>query len=282
MVKHRYLQQQIIKQQLAGLQSDLPQNTAPAIQLRRQAGRALLFSSILLASSVTAANETDEGFERQLGSHQHGEAHLDVVLADNQLLISFTTPAANIVGFEHQPRNEAEEQQVATARKYLLDLPGWLEIPAAAGCELTTAELVEADKHDEHDHDSHEENHDEHDHDKHDEHHDEHDHDSHEEHHDEHHDEHDHDNHKENHDGHHDDHDKHDGHHDGHDHAEGETHSDWQFEYALSCKDAARLSHFDIALFGQYPALEEIRVQAVGPAEQSLQELTPDKIRFRF
>ena len=44
-------------------------------------------------------------------AHVHGVAHLNVALEDNELYIEFISPAANIVGFEHQPKTEKTKRR---------------------------------------------------------------------------------------------------------------------------------------------------------------------------
>ncbi|MBN3563335.1 zinc uptake protein ZrgA [Aliamphritea spongicola] len=260
---------------------------APEKQVRQRTSRALLFTSVLLASSMASTASQagdDQGFERQLGSHQHGEAHLDIALDGNELVLSFTSPAANIVGFEYEPKTDKERQKVSDAKQFLLDAESWLGVPASAGCTLKEATFTaSAEDHDDHDHEKHDdhdhEKHDDHDHDKHEDHdhekHDDHDHEKHDDHDHEKHEDHDH----EKHDDH--DHEKHDDHeHD--DHGHNETHSDWQLEYHLECSDGQAVTYLDVGLFTVYPALENIRVQAVGAQRQSLQTLTPQDSRFEF
>ena len=76
-----------------------------------------------IACCAVAVSET-----RQLGSHEHGAAILNVAIADESLSIEYRTPAANIVGFEHAPSTEAQVQAVhdATELDYssLLSLAG--------------------------------------------------------------------------------------------------------------------------------------------------------------
>ncbi|WP_271273611.1 DUF2796 domain-containing protein [Aliamphritea hakodatensis] len=241
--------QQILIKDVAGQQPlAICRHSASQTQVRQRTSRALLFTSVLLASSMasTASQAGDDnGFERQLGSHQHGEAHLDIALDGNELVLSLMSPAANIVGFEYAPKTDKERQKVSDAKQFLLDAESWLGIPAAAGCTLEQAAFTESaedhDKHDDH------EKHDDHDHEKHDDH----------------------------------DHEKHDDH-DHDEHGHGDTHSDWRLEYHLQCSDGQAVTYLDVGLFTAYPALEKIRVQAVGTQQQSLQTLTPQNSRFEF
>ena len=60
-----------------------------------------------MSTAVCAAS--DPGEFRQHGSHVHGIAHLNLALANNTLFIEFESPAVDIVGFEHEPRNKEEQ-----------------------------------------------------------------------------------------------------------------------------------------------------------------------------
>jgi hypothetical protein len=65
--------------------------------------------------------------------HQHGVAHLTVVLEAQTLVIELTSPADNVVGFEHAPR-KAGEKAAVTAGTALLKRPALLVPNPEAGC----------------------------------------------------------------------------------------------------------------------------------------------------
>lgn len=52
---------------------------------------------------------------RHHGAHVHGLAHMDVIIAENQLMLSLQSPAMDIVGFEHQPGDAAQQAQLEQA-----------------------------------------------------------------------------------------------------------------------------------------------------------------------
>ena len=199
--------------------------------------------------------------ERELGSHVHGIANLNVAIFDSSLLVELESPWDNMVGFEHAPNTDEQKAMIDDALKHL-NAPDKLLDVQGGNCLLQEA-VVESTlsmMDDDHDHDG----------EKHDEHHDEHDHDG--EKHDEHHDEHDHDGEK--HDEHHDDHDGHD--HDEHDHdADGSEHSSVLATYRYECKEIAELKAVDVTLFSVWSGFEDIDVQAVGSKGQTQVELNP-------
>ncbi len=175
---------------------------------------------------------------RQLDSHNHGEAELNVVIEGNQVSLALLSPAANLVGFEHAAKNTEQQEKIDSAKEMLADAAAVFQFPAAAQCAVDTSSvhwtLEEGSEHKEHD-----------EHDEHDEHKE---HDEHEEH----------DEHKE-----HDEHDEHES-----------THSEYEAEYLFTCADATQIDSIEVKLFEQFPLFEKIRVQGVSGDKQFLEELT--------
>lgn len=113
------------------------------------------------------------------GGHQHGVGMVQLVLADNGFEAELTLPAADLVGFEHQPRNDGERAAVALAIALLEASDNLFSPNQAAGCRgkllaidspllvadsaaLTKAKTPKAEKavadddhHHDHDHDDH-------------------------------------------------------------------------------------------------------------------------------
>lgn len=244
--------------------------------------------------------------ERDLDSHEHGAALLNIALDDGAVFLELETPWNNLVGFEHEPSTDEQKAQVEAAMAQLRQ-PDQLFSFNGGSCAWTKVTVESTMEHDEHhdddhhddkhadgDHDdhhddehAHDEHHDDHHDDKHadDEHHDDHHDDkhAHDEHHDDHHDDkHAHDEHHDDHhddkhaDGeHHDDHDddKHADHDHDHDHDEG-THSSALVSYEYNCEDSGELQSIAINLFDVWSGFEELDVQLIGPGGQSAVELT--------
>ena len=70
------------------------------------------------------------------GAHQHGVAHLNVAVDGADLYLEFISPSANIVGFEHPPRTEAQNTTVDDAVELLKDGESLFVPPAGAQCRL--------------------------------------------------------------------------------------------------------------------------------------------------
>ena len=235
-------------------------------------------------SAVATANT-----ERDLDSHEHGAAVLNVALDDGAVFMELETPWNNLVGFEHNPSTDEQKAQVAEAMKILVEQPERMFTLNGGGCtaDKITVESsmdLEADGDNEHHDDEHHD--DEHKHDDDEAHHDDKHHDD--AHHDDdkHHDDAHHDDEKHHDDAHHDD-DKHhddDAHHDedehhdhDHDEHEGESHSSALVSYSYTCSDVGNLSSIAVNVFSLWSGFEELDVQLIGPAGQTGLELTANQ-----
>lgn len=116
----------------------------------------LLAAFLAVTGPVTAGKDHDHDAHdhghRQHDAHVHGVAELNVVVEADALLVELNTPAANIVGFEHPPRTEAERTAIAEARETLADGAALFAPSPAAECEQTshvvTLDLGAPDDHD--------------------------------------------------------------------------------------------------------------------------------------
>ncbi len=66
--------------------------------------------------------------------HTHGLGTLQIVLDDATLAVSFTAPAHDLVGFEHSPRNAAEEKALDEALSRLRRPDAVIATPPPARC----------------------------------------------------------------------------------------------------------------------------------------------------
>jgi len=106
-------------------------------------------------ATTSAANEQQP--------HQHGHARLQMAVGNNNVDLILTSPAFNLLGFEHEPRTGQQKQTLENARQWLTTQA--LITPDGSNCTVKSAsmsfgaEATEQDRHD-HDHD-HEESHNE-------------------------------------------------------------------------------------------------------------------------
>ena len=248
-------------------------------------------TTIIVASATISFAHAQT--ERDLDSHEHGHATLNIALDGSSAFIELESPWNNLVGFEHAPSTDEQHALVDDALA-LLNEPGrvfgfegtecvvtetMVENNLADGDDHHDDEHAEKDHDEEHHEDAHDDEHAEKDHDEehhedtHDDEHAEKDHDEehHEEAHDDEHAEKDHDD--EHHEDAHDDKHSEDGHHDDHD-AEGETHSSVLVSYSFECSDISKLNSIDVKLFETMTGFEELDVQMIGPGGQAAVELT--------
>jgi hypothetical protein len=216
---------------------------------------------VLTFFSPTAAI-SGEG-HRQHGVHQHGEGTLNVVVEGSELYLEFISPAADIVGFEHRPRNAAQENILQDSLRQLRDGGRLFNPAAAAGCRLVEAEVttellgMEKDDHGRqkergsHDHD------------------------------------HEHDHGRQHVLKNHDPHDSHGHDHDhGHDHQrkshDHDHHADFEASYRFSCTQPAYLDRLEVRVFEFFPTLRRIRAQVVNDQGQKGSVIDSDNRHLRL
>ncbi|MES9912819.1 MAG: DUF2796 domain-containing protein [Candidatus Sedimenticola sp. 4PFRAG1] len=119
--------------------------------IKTKKGILFLSISLLLAGSTQLCASEDEHEHHE--AHVHGEAQLLIALEGNTLEIEFSSPAMNIVGFEHQPVDEAQLKAVKSAIGTLKQPDLLFSITSAAKCDPMASEVESplAD-HSEHDH----------------------------------------------------------------------------------------------------------------------------------
>ena len=128
------------------------------------------FAVACVCSSSSVIAQT----ERELDSHMHGSANLNVAVVDSAVYLEFNTPWNNLVGFEHAPNTDEQHALVDDALK-LLNTPDELFSFKDGDCMLDEV-MLENNMMAEHDDEHGDEHGDEHDEEHKDEHDDEHDH----------------------------------------------------------------------------------------------------------
>ena len=213
-------------------------------------------SAIVLACAVLTgvASAASEGEHREHEAHEHGRGTLDIVAEGEELVVEFRIPAANVVGFEHAPRDDAQREAVRKAAETFRDPASVLVLPAEAECEVEEAEAgivgMGVEEHDDdhahegedHDHEGderakeeHEEEGEDHDHAK----------------------------------GEHEEHDEHSA------DSDGEAHSELRATYHFHCHAPERLVRIEVRVFEHLRDAEEIDVRVVTATAQTAMELHP-------
>lgn len=204
------------------------------------------FSLIALLAAAPALAEES----RQLGTHEHGVGLLNMAIDGDVLAIELNVPGADIVGFEHAAKAEADRAAVERALAVLADPANLIALPAAAACRMDEAVAhllgdteAASDEHAAHD-DHASDGHDDHDHDSHD--HAAHDHASHE-----------HDDHGE---AAHADHDE--AHHAEHHDAAG-GHTEFHAAYRWTCTNPTGLTSLAFPYFTAFENARELELQVI-------------------
>jgi hypothetical protein len=76
--------------------------------------------------------------------HDHGVARLDVAVEARGVSLLLEVPLDSLVGFEHEPRSDAERQQVDLALTRLRAGAALFRIDPAAGCAMKSMNLQSA------------------------------------------------------------------------------------------------------------------------------------------
>lgn len=208
--------------------------------LQTLSGLSILGLSAALAAPSQAAE-----------AHVHGLAQLQVALENGHVDLIFTSPAANIVGFEHAPKDDVQRKAVADAAEYLESQP--LFVADGTSCTLKEAsvssDLLGADHEHKHDDDHDGENHAKHEDQK----------------------------------EHHHDHAKHgDAKEHDHDHEpHGDAHTDFTVAQQLEC-DGEIGSGFTTPLLERFGGIEQLQVQWVRDSSQGSASLTSGNGRVGF
>jgi hypothetical protein len=162
--------------------------------------------------------------------HTHGEGTLQVLQAGSDWQLVLQLPAADVLGFEHEPETTAERRQFEKAESSLSHFKDIFGIDAKCSVVDTTMESPwqEATEHESVDHET-----DHHDADEHDEH------------------------------GHHEEHEEHEEHGKEDKHA---THSDFRVAYLLTCESP--ISKVEVTGFGLWPSVSMLRATWITQTNQ--------------
>ncbi|MEF1185966.1 zinc uptake protein ZrgA [Vibrio sinaloensis] len=89
----------------------------------------------LIAVTVSHVAIAEEGF-RQHEAHVHGEVELNIAQDGKELLMEITAPGADVVGFEHAPKNDEQKKILADAVATLNQADSVFTLSSAAGCHV--------------------------------------------------------------------------------------------------------------------------------------------------
>jgi hypothetical protein len=118
-----------------------------------------IFCLGVLSFVATGSARTEEFQQR--GVHEHGKVTINAAVDGKDLVIELDSPAVNVVGFEHEPRTDAERAAVRDASDLLKSGRGLFGTPPQALCTFRTTDLKaprwepshsEPGKHDEQEH----------------------------------------------------------------------------------------------------------------------------------
>ncbi|MDR1425027.1 MAG: DUF2796 domain-containing protein [Azoarcus sp.] len=74
-------------------------------------------------------------------AHEHGVAHLNLVVDEQEVEIELETPLANVLSFEHAPQTDAQKKEVRDMAALMRKADALFVFPAQARCELAEVSL---------------------------------------------------------------------------------------------------------------------------------------------
>jgi len=86
------------------------------------------------------ASESHDHEKRQLDSHEHGVSTLKIALEGQNIQMELESPAHDIVGFEHLPKNNKQKAEVNHALSLLQEPNEVFILSSEANCKITDNE----------------------------------------------------------------------------------------------------------------------------------------------
>lgn len=77
-----------------------------------------------------------------LEAHVHGKASINLVLDDQSLFIEFESPAYNLVGFEHEPKDQIQQKEVQDSLSLLSRPRKVFRFSDQAGCLVESVSVT--------------------------------------------------------------------------------------------------------------------------------------------
>ena len=97
--------------------------------------------AVLVLSAALTAAPAAAGERRELGAHEHGRSVLGIAVEGGRVALELKAPGADIVGFEHPARTDAERAAVRDAEAALADPLALFVPPGAASCRVTDSKV---------------------------------------------------------------------------------------------------------------------------------------------
>jgi hypothetical protein len=97
----------------------------------------LIFAVLIVTYSLATRTEAQDKHQ----AHRHGAATLQVSLDGKALHVALDSPADNLLGFEHAPRNEAQKKTVARADEQLKQPLQLFTTTPGAECQSQSARV---------------------------------------------------------------------------------------------------------------------------------------------
>lgn len=99
------------------------------------------FSLLLALMLTTFQTPVSAQQKAPLHAHVHGQAQLQLAIDQTQVVMSFSSPLDNFLGFERAPKDEAEQEKVRRLLQQLQNPLIWFELNDAAHCQIKQIDI---------------------------------------------------------------------------------------------------------------------------------------------
>jgi hypothetical protein len=110
--------------------------------MRTRAVESWCLTVALATAAYAGAREPDH--HPGHGAHEHGVAQVDIVVDQRAVHIELESPAMNLVGFEHPPRNDRERAALQDAVAALNEGDRLVALSDGARCSLQDVHVISA------------------------------------------------------------------------------------------------------------------------------------------
>jgi hypothetical protein len=100
-----------------------------------------IFLGCISSASIAEDEHNHDGEHREVEAHEHGTAELNWVMEGQKLSVSLQSPAMNMLGFEHRPQNEHENQKLSLLLTTLTSPDNVIELMGGQ-CTLSSVNIT--------------------------------------------------------------------------------------------------------------------------------------------
>lgn len=102
----------------------------------------LIAAAAVVAGPFCASTLAGEPEFEQHAAHEHGHVTINVALEAGTLVVEWSAPAQQVLGFEHAPRTARERAAADAASQWIRRASHAVGLPPSAGCRVQSVEYT--------------------------------------------------------------------------------------------------------------------------------------------